>query len=220
MTFLTDGAQHMPAALGGAALQGLRSALSDLPAAQAGVRVHGIAALRPCLSSSGPVGAIAASVLGGACRPVRALLFDKTPGANWSLGWHQDRTICVAQHIEVDGFGPWTVKHGLLHVAPPFDILRCMVTLRVHLDPVPAANGPLLIAPGSHLFGRIAQADVPRIVERCGAFACLAGTGDVWLYATPILHASRPALEPGHRRVLQIDFAAGELPGGLQWLGV
>ena len=31
-----------------------------------------------------------------------------------------------------------------------------MVTLRVHLDPVPATNAPLLIAPGSHKLGRIA----------------------------------------------------------------
>jgi hypothetical protein len=220
IAFDADGARHVPAALDGAALQGLRTALCSLPAAQAGVRVHGIAALRPFLATTGPVGAVAASVLGEACRPVRALLFDKTPDANWSLGWHQDRTVCVAQRIEVDGFGPWTVKHGLLHVAPPFDVLRRMVTLRVHLDPVPAANGPLLIAPGSHLFGRIIQADVPRIVERCGVFECLAGAGDIWLYATPILHASGPAVEPGHRRVLQVDFAAGELPGGLRWLGV
>jgi hypothetical protein len=48
----------------------------------------------------------------------------------------------------------------------------------------------------------------------------MADAGDIWLYATPILHASASALEPGHRRVLQIDFAAEELPGGLAWLGV
>jgi hypothetical protein len=214
------GARHIPSALDTAALQDIWNALGGLPPAQAGVRVHGIPALRPFLAASGPVGAVALSALGPACRPVRAILFDKTPGANWSLGWHQDRTISVAHRVEVDGFGPWTVKDGLLHVAPPFDILSRMVTLRVHLDPVPATNGPLLIAPGSHRFGRIALADVPRIVQQCGIAACLADAGDIWLYATPILHASRPALEPGHRRVLQIDFAAEDLPGGLRWFGV
>ena len=66
---------------------------------------------------------------------MRAILFDKTPATNWSLGWHQDRTIAVAKRADVNGFGPWTVKSGLLHVAPPFDILVRMVTLRVHLDP-------------------------------------------------------------------------------------
>jgi hypothetical protein len=48
---------------------------------------------------------------------------------------------------------------------------------------------------------------------------CCAEAGDIWLYTTPILHASEPASVPGHRRVLQLDFACDELPGGLQWLG-
>jgi hypothetical protein len=220
MTFDSDGAQCFPSALDAADLQLVRNALGDLPPAQAGVRVHGIAALHPFLTAPGPVGVVASSVLGTSWRPVRAILFDKTPATNWSLGWHQDRTIAVAQRVEVDGFGPWTIKNGLLHVAPPFDILLRMVTLRVHLDPVPAANGPLLIAPASHRFGRISQTDVPQIVQRCGVAACLANAGDIWLYATPLLHSSKSALEPCHRRVLQIDFAAEELPGGLRWLGV
>jgi hypothetical protein len=48
----------------------------------------------------------------------------------------------------------------------------------------------------------------------------LAEAGDVWAYSTPILHASERATEPTHRRVLQVDYAVGELPGGLAWLGV
>ncbi|GLH79045.1 hypothetical protein SSBR45G_39540 [Bradyrhizobium sp. SSBR45G] len=95
-----------------------------------------------------------------------------------------------------------------------------MVTLRVHLDAVPGGNAPLLIAPGSHRLGRIAEADVPAVVARCGTAVCCAEPGDIWLYATPILHASEPSVHPGHRRVLQVDFAADELPGGLAWLGV
>ncbi|MGJ4965035.1 hypothetical protein [Bradyrhizobium sp. SZCCHNRI1009] len=54
-----------------------------------------------------------------------------------------------------------------------------------------------------------------------GLIAALSGhAGDIWLYATPILHASEPSVQPGHRRVLQVDFTADELPGGLIWLGV
>jgi hypothetical protein len=64
--------------------------------------------------------------------------------------WHQDRTIVVRERIKVDGFGPWSIKDGLLHVAPPYDMLARMVTLRVHLDAVPESNAPLLIVPGSH----------------------------------------------------------------------
>jgi ectoine hydroxylase-related dioxygenase (phytanoyl-CoA dioxygenase family) len=95
-----------------------------------------------------------------------------------------------------------------------------MVTLRVHLDPVPATNAPLLIAPGSHRLGLIPETYTPHVVRQCGTFACLADAGDIWIYATPILHASEAALKPARRRVLQVDYAIGELPGGLKWLGV
>jgi len=147
-------------------------------------------------------------------------LFDKTPETNWALGWHQDRTIAVKQRVPVDGFGTWSVKSGMLHVEPPFELLSGMVTLRVHIDPVPADNAPLLIALGSHKLGRIAEEHVREVVRTCSTVACLAEPGDIWLYATPILHASEAAVAPVHRRVLQVDFSAGRLPGGLEWLGI
>jgi len=49
---------------------------------------------------------------------------------------------------------------------------------------------------------------------------CLADAGDIWLYAKPMVHVSDAARRPAHRRVLQVDFAAGDLPGGLTWIGV
>jgi len=200
--------------------RGLDAALAGLPPDRAGIRLRGSAALRPFLARDGPVGAVAASILRGGSHPVRAILFDKTAAANWSLAWHQDRTVAVARRVEVEGFGPWTVKDGLLHVAPPFAVLAGMVTLRVHLDPVPVTNAPLLVAPGSHRLGRIAEAEVADVVKRCGTAACIADAGDIWLYATPILHASEAARTPVRRRVLQVDFAAGDLPGGLEWSGL
>lgn len=201
-------------------MRSLASALVDLPPDQAGIRLHGIAALRPLLAPSGPVGRIAASVLGEHCRPVRAILFDKTAATNWALPWHQDRTIAVTRRVDVPGFGPWTTKRGLLHVAPPADLLAGMVTLRVHFDPVPPTNAPLLVAPGSHRIGLIPESELKRVVEKCGTAVCLAEAGDVWLYSTLILHCSEAASDPAHRRVLQVDFAVGDLPGGLDWLGV
>lgn len=220
MTFARDGAQRFHSAVSMAVLDDILRALAGQPADRAGIRLHGIAALQPLLAADGPVGGIAASVLGPACRPVRAILFDKTPEQNWALGWHQDRTIVVTERIEVEGFGPWTVKSGLTHVAPPFAVLAGMVTLRLHLDAVPMRNAPLLVAPGSHRLGRIPVTEVPDVVRRCGSVACIAEACDAWLYATPILHASEAAAEAGRRRVLQVDFSADELPGGLRWLGI
>jgi hypothetical protein len=37
--------------------------------------------------------------------------------------------------------------------------------------------------------------------------------------ATPILHASDLAQAPARRRVLQVDYAASDLPAGLEWFG-
>lgn len=219
LTYAVDGAERFRQAVL-PAMDMVEQALGGIRADKAGVRLHGIAALRPLMAASGPVGGYAAAVLGVGCKPVRAILFDKTADANWSLAWHQDRTIAVKRRIEVGGYGPWTVKSGMPHVAPPYELLAGMVTLRVHLDPVPETNAPLLIAPGSHRLGRIAEPDIDDVVKRCGIAACLADRGDLWLYATPILHASEAAQKPGRRRVLQVDYAADELPDGLDWLGI
>jgi ectoine hydroxylase-related dioxygenase (phytanoyl-CoA dioxygenase family) len=108
----------------------------------------------------------------------------------------------------------------MVQVEPPFDLPASMVTVRVHLDAVPESNAPLLVAPGSHKRGRIPTSEIAEVVRHRGIITCLAAAGDIWLYATPILHASDAASQPLHRRVLQIDYAVGQLPGGLEWLGV
>ena len=136
------------------------------------------------------------------------------------MGWHQDRTIAVQRRIDVPGFGPWTVKSCAVHVEPPFEITQRMVTLRVHLDEVDPDNAPLLIAPGSHGLGRIPTSRITATEASLGSLPCLAKSGDVWIYSTSILHASDTATWPRRRRVLQVDWAAEELPGGLQWLGI
>ncbi|MCW3846850.1 phytanoyl-CoA dioxygenase family protein [Sphingomonas sp. LB-2] len=189
--------------------------LAGLPADQAGIRLHGIAGLAEILDEIGS----RTAQLGGR-HPVRAILFDKSGAANWALGWHQDRTIAVKARADLPGYGPWSVKAGRVHVEPPFVLIERMRTIRIHFDAVPAGNAPLLIAPGSHRLGRIPEPEIEATVARCGTTACLAGRGDIWLYATPILHASAAAAEPQHRRVIQIDYSADSLPAPLDWLGL
>jgi len=198
----------------------IQQAVADQPMDRAGLRLTRVVALSHLLGASGPIGALIARRLGSSTRPVRMILFDKCAAANWALGWHQDRTIVVRNRREVAGFGPWTTKSGLLHVAPPIGLLERMITIRIHLDPVPATNAPLLIAPGSHLLGRVPEAEIENALSRHDVVACLAEAGDIWAYSTPILHASDKAVEPAHRRVLQVDYAVEDLPGGLEWLGI
>jgi hypothetical protein len=212
-----DGAQLYPAAFDPAQVDALEIALAGTPAGRPGTRlgpIHGLAdAVRPATL-------VAASVLGREAPPVPATVFDKSPERNWSLGWHQDRTIAVRARIVTPGFADWTTKAGIAHVVPPFDILERMLTLRIHLDRAGPDNAPLLIVPGSHRIGRVAEADIDAVAERLGTAACPAERGDLWVYATPILHASARAAKPVRRRVLQLLYSADELPYGLKWLGV
>ena len=201
-------------------LPALKAVLVPVASDRAGVRLHGLAGLAELLTSDHAIGALASSRLGPDARPVRAVLFDKTPGTNWVLGWHQDRTVAVTERFDLPGWGPWSIKAGVRHVEPPFAVIERMMTLRIHLDAVPADNAPLLIAPGSHRLGRIPEGRIADVVVRCGTAVCLAERGDVWIYRTPIVHASAASTGHARRRVLQVDYAADALPAPLHWLGV
>lgn len=218
LTLADDGAQVFRAEAR-SYLGDLLAILAGLPRDRAGVRLGAMPDLYPYLAPTGPVGALARRLIGHGGQAVRAILFDKSESNNWSLAWHQDRTICVREPRDVAGFDPWSIKGGLHHVAPPFDLLARMVTLRIHLDDVPATNAPLLVAIGSHRRGRIPVEQVDHVVAQCPIARCLALAGDVWAYSTPILHASQSADPPARRRVLQVDFSADSLPDGLQWFG-
>lgn len=215
-----NGAIHLPQLVATTLMEQLRADLAPFPLDRPGLRLRGVTAVAALLAPDGAMGQAAAALIGPGAMPIRALLFDKSSARNWSVGWHQDRVIAVKQRREVPGFGPWSVKEGIAHVAPPVEILRGMITLRLHLDPAGADNAPLLYAPGSHRFGIVPVEQVPEMVARCGVETSLASSGDVWAYSTLILHASEPASVPQRRRVLHVDYAAVPLPGGLEWLGI
>ncbi len=151
---------------------------------------------------------------------VRAIAFNKTPDANWGLGWHQDRTIAVARREDISGFDIWSCKDGLTHVEPPFTLLERMLTLRVHLDPVDRDNAPLLVAKGSHCLGKVAEDTVDSLVEGSEILASHADAGDGWLYATPVLHASARSTSDRQRRVIHLDYSRDTLPAPLEWAGI
>jgi ectoine hydroxylase-related dioxygenase (phytanoyl-CoA dioxygenase family) len=136
---------------------------------------------------------------------VRALLFDKSPDANWALGWHRDTSVAVRERHEVADFGPWTVKEQVPHAIAPRRLLETMRSLRVHLDDVDQDNGPLRVQRGSHVNG-----DGPE-------HTCLARAGDVLVFSPLLLHASSSSRAQRHRRVLQLEFARSPLPPPLEW---
>jgi len=155
-------------------------------------------------------------ILGEGCFAVRGIFFDKVPGANWGLGWHQDRAIAVRERRDVPGFRAWSRKAGVLQVQPPTSVLARMLALRVHLDDNDALNGPLRVVPGSHDAGRI-DTGFDEMRERRGEITCHVSAGGVLAMRPLLLHASSAAERPGHRRVIHLEFAADDLPGGLEW---
>jgi ectoine hydroxylase-related dioxygenase (phytanoyl-CoA dioxygenase family) len=158
---------------------------------------------------------LAEAVLGAKCFAVRALLFDKLPGANWKLGWHQDSVISVRERRDVPGFVGWANKAGVIQVQPPPEVLAGMLALRVHLDDCGEDNGPLRVICGSHNNGWLDD----RLDEWTSkpSTKCLAKRGGVVAMRPLILHASSPAEKPSHRRVIHIEYANTDLPGGLEW---
>lgn len=150
--------------------------------------------------------------------PVRSILFDKTPQENWPVLWHQDLTIAVKKQLELDGYGPWSVKNDAPHVQPPQKLLGQMRTIRIHLDDTPASNGALRVIPQSHKLGKIPTDKVSHHVES-GEVICECNAGDVLMMCPLTLHASRRSESSVRRRVLHFEYAFPEdLHPDLTWL--
>jgi hypothetical protein len=160
-----------------------------------------------------PLDALLAATLGPKFGLVRGLYFDKPPAGSWSLPWHRDLTIAVAEHLPASErcHNP-TTKAGVPHVEAPDEVLRQMLTLRVHLDAATPDNGPLQVIPGTH-FGRDCPATQP-------PQTIYAQAGDVLAMRPLLLHASGEAREGTtlHRRVIHLEFAGDEqLPDAFRW---
>ena len=155
-------------------------------------------------------------ILGLHCFAVRGILFDKTPDANWKVMWHQDLSIAVRERKNLDDFGPWTNKAGVLHVQPPTAVLEGMLTLRLNLDD-DAQNGALRVLPGSHRHGKLGSADIHLRRESHDDVTCAVPRGGALLMKPLLLHASSSSRAPRHRRVIHLEFAAESLPNGLEW---
>ena len=154
-------------------------------------------------------------VLGDGFGIVRALFFDKPPERTWSLPWHKDTSISVKDNSAASpSFSRPTVKAGVPHVIASDDLLRQMLTLRVHLDEVTDENGPLRVIPGSHVTSESEGLGLDHAVT------IYANAGDVLAMRPLISHSSGASIAGTirHRRILHLEFAANEkLPDGYQW---
>ncbi|MGB6476402.1 MAG: phytanoyl-CoA dioxygenase family protein [Candidatus Sulfotelmatobacter sp.] len=168
------------------------------------------------LAGSSFVRGLVEQVLGSGCFAVRGILFNKTEEANWKVTWHQDCVIAVAARTEIPGWGPWSIKAGVHHVRPASDVMSRMLAVRIHLDDCNADNGPLRVVPGSHKHGFLSDRQI-QDWPKSGAVTCIASRDDAILMRPLLLHSSAPATVPSNRRVIHLEFAAEELPNGVEW---
>jgi ectoine hydroxylase-related dioxygenase (phytanoyl-CoA dioxygenase family) len=208
-----NGFAVIPLCLDEGTVERLRDRLADGKHAQR--NLLSVPAVRE-LAASRPVREIVGTVLGPRCFAVRGILFNKTEQSNWKVAWHQDLTIAVRERHEIDGFGPWTTKAGVMHVQPPAEIMSHMLAIRLHLDESEPDNGPLRVIPGSHKEGRL-TADCVGKWEKTNSVTCTIPSGGALLMRPLLLHASSACAVPKPRRVVHLEFAAEELPTGLEW---
>jgi len=168
------------------------------------------------LARSQEVHRVLTPMLGPNCFAVKGILFNKTQKSNWKVPWHQDLTITVQERLEAEGFGPWTIKGGVVNVQPREDVLRGILAIRIHLDANDHQNGPLRVIPGSHKLGRLTAEQIAKW-DKSGSVECLVPRGGALLMRPLLLHASSACLSPKSRRVIHLEYSSEDLPDGLRW---
>ncbi len=146
----------------------------------------------------------------------KAIYFDKTPGSNWYVTWHQDTTINVKEKIETEGYKGWTSKSGVFGACPPEDFLKDTLTIRIHIDDADESNGALKIIPGSHN-KKLTDEEIDLITQNSIPYVCNVPACGIHIMKPLLVHASSKATGQKSRRVIHLEFNSMELPNGLEW---
>ena len=88
------------------------------------------------------------------------------------------------------------------------------------MAPGPDYRRPVRVIPGSHRAGRLAAHEIDRYRAEAPEVVCTVSRGGVLAFHSLLLHASSPAREPAHRRVVHLEYVAADyatLPEGLAW---
>jgi ectoine hydroxylase-related dioxygenase (phytanoyl-CoA dioxygenase family) len=156
-------------------------------------------------------------VLGPAALPFRPTLFDKSPNANWLVVWHQDTALPLRQRRDNPGWGPWSVKEGVIYAHAPETALLRVLALRIHLDDSSAENGPLRVLPGTHQLGVLSDDALESLTHKIAPTECIASRGAILAMRPLLVHSSSKAQREAPRRVLHIEYASSvKFGGGLE----
>jgi hypothetical protein len=189
---------------------------AGLPRSRAGIRHAMRNADVAQLARDSRLLGMAQSVLGPEAFPFRATLFDKSPTANWLVVWHQDTALPLRERRETPGWGPWSVKDGVIYAHAPASVLSQVLALRVNLDDSTSENGPLRVLPGTHTLGVLNDDQLHELSTKIAPVDCIITTGGVLAMRPLIVHASSKSQSESPRRVLHIEyFSSTSLCGAL-----
>jgi ectoine hydroxylase-related dioxygenase (phytanoyl-CoA dioxygenase family) len=149
--------------------------------------------------------------------PYRATLFDKSLRSNWLVAWHQDTALPLRSRHDAPGWGPWSVKGGILYAHAPSFALETLIALRVHVDDSTESNGSLRVLPRTHRLGVLTDGQVADLAQSIEPHACTIDRGGVVAMRPLLVHASSKASTDAPRRVLHIEYAPSLLlDGGIE----
>lgn len=146
---------------------------------------------------------------------VKSIYFDKPGESNWFVAYHQDLTISVDTKIEIEGYGPWTIKQNQFAVQPPLELLENIFTIRIHLDKTDKNNGALKVIPQSHNKNIYRAETIDWSIET--ETTCEVPKGGIMFMKPLLLHSSSKTTNNNRRRVIHIEFSNKSLPNKLQW---
>jgi hypothetical protein len=148
-------------------------------------------------------------------RAVKSIYFDKPPRNNWNVNWHQDLTISVLNKENTEGYKNWLPKYDYFSVQPTADILKDIVTIRIHLDDCNVQNGALRVLPKSH--SHIQDYVLLKDTFDKEEVVCEVKKGGILMMKPLIFHSSKRTENAASRRVIHIEFSSKELPKPLIW---
>ena len=158
------------------------------------------------LANSRPLTELAHKVMGVPMQAFKATLFAKTGKANWLVAFHQDTALPISASTIAQGWGPESIKDGIIFAHAPTRALVKVLALRVHLDPSTDDNGPLRVIPNSHHHRIEDDQEFQRAIDSGRPVTCLVGKGGIIAMSPLLLHASSKCRSDLPRRVLHIEY--------------
>jgi hypothetical protein len=150
---------------------------------------------------------------------IKSIYFDKPPKSNWPVNWHQDITINLERKIERPDFKNWRELDDRVVVQPNIELLKSILTFRIHLDKADKNNGALSLIDNSELDG-VVRVDREYLASKKGNINLAeVEMGGVMMMSPLTIHSSiRSKSNRFRRRVIHLEIVEKSRIEGLPFI--